>query len=116
DLSARLPASLARSVGRRPKLEVVTRTFALVACAVLASAARADVRTVLGDEVVAVVDGRAVLLSEIEIEARLGRAVEEGAGTLEMPLSTADLKNALDAIIDRLVVYAQADRLQVFPP
>jgi hypothetical protein len=68
----------------------------------------------LAEEVVAVVETRAVLLSELEVEARLMRAQDDGPGTLTLPLEPAELRSALDRLIDRHVVFAEAERLQVF--
>lgn len=66
------------------------------------------------DEVVAVVDTRFVLLSELMVETRLVRARREGPAALERPLDDAALAAGLDALIDRLVVHGEAERLQVF--
>ncbi len=97
----------------RRLLAVSLAVLALLAAPALAQASAGA--SVLADEVVAVVDTQAILLSELEVEARLERAIDEGGGTLQMPLSQAELKAALSALIDRLVVYEQAERLQVFP-
>ncbi len=89
----------------------MARLFFLIA---LVPPALARAAPQLADEVVAVVDNRPILLSQLEVEARLMRALDEGGPTLQMPMSNAELKAALDRLIDRLVVYEQAERLQVF--
>lgn len=79
------------------------------------AAALADpAASVLAEEVVAVVETRSVLLGELEVEARLVRAGEQGAATLGQPLSSRELRDALDRLVDRLIVYTEAERLQVF--
>lgn len=69
---------------------------------------------VLLDEVVAVVEARPITRSELEVEALLVRAFESGAQTLREPVEPALLARTLDRLIDELVVWDEADRLQVF--
>jgi hypothetical protein len=94
----------------------VPRALALVACLVpcLVGPARASAATLLAEEVVAVVDKRPVLLTELEFEARLERARSIGLASIGAGLSAAELRAALDRYVDLLVVYAEAERLQVF--
>lgn len=94
---------LARALG-------VVAAFASVA--VLMRDANAE--EVLAEEVVAVVDKRAVLLSELEFEARLARARAQGPQTLEAPVPPAELRAALERAVERLLVFQEAERLQVF--
>ena len=80
----------------------------------------AGAQPLLLDEVVAVVDlqeagaRRSILLSEVELEARLARARVQGASSLDEPLDDEALARALSGLVDRLVVVAEAERLEVF--
>lgn len=75
---------------------------------------------VLLDEVVAVVsfpgeDGRRVVLhSEVELEARLARALERGGPTLSIPVSPEELAISLERVLDELLLISEAERLAVF--
>ncbi len=68
----------------------------------------------LVEEVVATVDTRAILLSEFEVEARLMRARARGAATLGEPMGPLEMRTALDQVVNRLLVFAEAERLQVY--
>lgn len=98
-----------------PCLQCATllRALAALSCLAVSAPARAA-EPVLVDEVVAVVDARAILLSELEVEARLLRAREEGLESLYGPVSQDELRAALDRLIDFAVLYAEAERLRVF--
>lgn len=81
---------------------------------------RVDAQAFLLDEVVAVVDlrtagpTRSILLSEVELSARIDRALAQGAASLAAPLDAATLESALTAYVDRLIVVGEAQRLEVF--
>lgn len=66
------------------------------------------------EEIVAVVNGRPVLLGELDIDARLFRARTLEGGRLDGPVRAEELAAALERVIDGLVVHAEAERLQVF--
>jgi hypothetical protein len=83
-------------------------------CSLLGVAPAAADEPVLLDEVVAVVESRPITLSELEIEARLQRAFETSPQALREPLDRAVLATMLDRLIDELVVWDEAERLQVF--
>jgi len=78
------------------------------------ASARVPADAVLADEVVAVVDARAVLLSELELETRLAEGRRTGAAGLLTAPSPEALGAALDRLVDEYVLHAEADRLQVF--
>jgi hypothetical protein len=66
------------------------------------------------DEVVAVVEGRAITLSELEWEARVALVRAGGLLAAEGPLDGSALRAALDHIIAQHLAYAEAERLRVF--
>ena len=66
------------------------------------------------DEVVAIVDTRLILRSELEVEASLLRAKQQGGDSLSRPIDGQALAGALSFLIDQLVLYQEAQRLQVF--
>jgi hypothetical protein len=84
------------------------------AVAVLLAGAGVVAEPVLLEEIVAVVDQRPILLSELVFEARLMRGRERGPPGVEGALAPAELAEALEGVIDRLVLHAEAERLQVF--
>jgi len=69
---------------------------------------------ILADEIVAVVEKVEILLTDVELEARLSRARREGFASLAQAPDAQALGTALAQIIDELVVVGEADRLQVF--
>jgi hypothetical protein len=70
---------------------------------------------ILLDDVIAIVNDRAILRSDIYLEARLAAARRLGAAALTGSPDPRDLAETLDRLIDELVVFHEADRLQVFP-
>lgn len=94
--------------------------FALCFLPVAGWSGRLHAQALLLDEVVAVVDlrtsgpNRSILLSEVELSARIDRALAQGAGSLSAPLDPDTLEAALTAYVDRLVVVGEAQRLEVF--
>jgi hypothetical protein len=91
------------------------RAVVMVAAALLGtgSVAQAGIPKLV-EEVVATIDTRALLLSELEAEARLMRARARGAALLEAPMTAVELRSALDELVNRTLVHAEAERLQVY--
>ena len=88
----------------------------LLALASVVAPVAASSVPVLADEVAAVVERRPVLLSELELHARLRRGRRSGAAAMAGPLSREEWTQALDAVLDSLVVFLEAERLQLFAP
>ena len=94
-------------------------TMAAAFCLVFVASGRAataagEGAAVLVDEIVAVVDGRQILLTDLELQARLAKARRDGPSWLQAPLDARLLEASLSQMIDELVVVGQADKLQVF--
>jgi len=68
------------------------------------------------EEVAAVAEKRPLLLSELELEARLERLRRQGVEGLKAIPAQAELRSALDRLVDQLLVYQEAERLQLFEP
>jgi len=64
------------------------------------------------EEVVAVVDTRTILLSEVDLLVRLERGRKEGQKGLRKAVTAEDLAAQLDNLIDRIVLQNEAGRLQ----
>lgn len=94
-----------------------TRLLPLAAAlAVAAGAARAaePAPAVLLDEVIARVETRPITRSELELLARLGRARALGPAHLADAVPPGELTRVLGRLVDELVVFTEANRLQVF--
>ncbi len=65
------------------------------------------------DRIVAILDNRPLLLSELEFEARVALIQQGGVLAATAPLSDEDLASALDWAIGQRLALAEADRLQV---
>jgi hypothetical protein len=94
-------------------LAAAVRAVLLLASLLAALSARAG-EPVVAEEVVAVVDARAILLSDLELETAIARARVEGPSALTATPTAAQLAEGLAHFVDKLVVYAEAERLQVF--
>src|SRR5689334_11415794 len=100
------------------KTAFVRRSW-LAACAGLwaavapVAAAAADGGRVL-DRVVAAVDGRAITLSELSLEARVALVQRGGMEGATAPLDDELLSSALDVVIGQRVLLVEADRLGAF--
>lgn len=66
------------------------------------------------DRIVAVVERQPLLLSELELEARVAFIRQGGAAASESPLSEEDLARTLEYVIGQRLVWDEAERLQVF--
>ncbi len=64
--------------------------------------------------VVAVVNQRPILLSELEFEARVALIGQGGIEAADAPSRALDLSPALDYLIGQLLAQAEAERLQVY--
>jgi hypothetical protein len=86
---------------------------------VLGSAALAQAQTAapsrIVDRVVAVVSGRALTQSELELEARIALIRGGGRGAASQPLENSDLRTALDYAVGQRLASDEADKLQAFP-
>jgi hypothetical protein len=83
--------------------------------------ARSPERGVLLDEVVAVVrppsgPSRVVTLSRLAEEARVALVSRGATGAAEGPLDAEALRAALEWVIDQMLLFEEAVRLQVFEP
>jgi hypothetical protein len=67
------------------------------------------------DRVVAVVEGRAITLSQLEFEVRVALIQQGGLAAAEVPLDQAALRCGLDLAIAQRLASNEADRLQAFP-
>jgi len=94
----------------------VFRAGLLVLVAGLARPVAAQSSALLVEEIAAVVDKRPVLLSELELDARLFRARERGVSFFAGTVSQSELSEALERTLDRWVVCLEAERLQLFEP
>ena len=88
--------------------------LALLATQAPDASASAAPRAGLVDRVVAIIDKRPMLLSELEFEARVEAIQHGGLEAATAPLSDEVLAAALDLAIGRRLALAEADRLQVF--
>lgn len=77
------------------------------------SAAPAGGRQII-DRIVAIVDGRPLLLSELELEARIALIQQGGVAAATAALGDDDLAAALEWAIGQRLALAEAERLQVF--
>ncbi len=75
--------------------------------------AGAEVRVV--DRVVAVIEGQALTLSELQFEARVALVQRGGMQAPEAPLDEDTLRGALELVINERLQVLNADRLQAFP-
>ncbi|MBI5547144.1 MAG: hypothetical protein HY901_24960, partial [Deltaproteobacteria bacterium] len=66
------------------------------------------------DRIVAIVERRPLLLSELEFEARIALIQQGGTGAATAPLTDEDLAAALEWAIGQRLALAEAERLQVF--
>ncbi|HEY3447861.1 MAG TPA: hypothetical protein VGK67_16010 [Myxococcales bacterium] len=66
------------------------------------------------DRIVAILDNRPLLLSELEFEARVALIQQGGVLAASAALSDEDLASALEWAIGQRLALAEADRLQVF--
>jgi hypothetical protein len=72
--------------------------------------------TRLLDQVVAVIGSKPLLLSELELEARVALISQGGTKAAWAPLDSEVLAAALDHAIGKRLAQAEAERLQVFAP
>ena len=96
----------------------------LVAAGMLSAPAAASAQrsaasqsSLLIEEVAAIVEKRPILLSELELEARLERVRKEGrSARFADPVGQPELRRALDRLVQHLLVFLEAERLQLFAP
>jgi hypothetical protein len=81
-------------------------------CAVPAAAEDAKARVI--DRVVAVIDGRTLTQSELELEARVVLVQRAGSAAATAALSTSDLRAALEYAVGQRLANDEADKLQEF--
>jgi hypothetical protein len=66
------------------------------------------------DRVVAVIDGRTLTQSELELEARVALIQRGGSAAATAPLTTSDLRAALEYSVGQRLANDEADKLQEF--
>jgi hypothetical protein len=103
-------ADSATPFGRRAGGAVGVILAALGAAPALADDAKARVI----DRVVAVIDGRTLTQSELELEARVALVQRGGSAAATAPLSNSDLRAALEYSVGQRLANDEADKLQEF--